>query len=643
MLQSMREKLNGVVAYVLVGLIIVIFALFGAEALFLGGLAPDSIADVNGRKVTELEVRRGVEMRKQQMRQMLGENADPRFLSDEFLLPTVRDGVIQQAVLITAAEASGLRVSTSDLDKTILEDDTFHRDGKFDADYYKSLLRQYAYTPASYRKELGDNRLLTQYQQTFMESAFITEQEVAQLARLQFETRSFRYITLPLNKTLATINVNNEEVAAYYEQHKDDFKTEAQAAVEYLLLEKQALAGSVTVSEEDIQAQYAAEVEEAGKKTERHAAHILIEEKADGSHNALLADLQKQLANGADFASLAKAHSADSGSAAQGGDVGVTTGSSFVAEFETALQQLKVGQVSAPVKTQFGYHIIKLLDQKAAPVPTLEQSRARIEQALKAEVVDEQYIEKVELLKEQAPKAASLAAVASELSSGGFAPKVQQTALFSRRDPLPLLMANPQLRDPGLLNEIFAEGVHAGTVTEVKELNDSAALVMRVTEYKPAVVQPLESVKAQAADKLRREKAGEQLNLHANELLQRLLAKESLEAIARSEQVSLQSQANRLRRDGDVAPEILRKAFAMAKPSGDALPADTLALGNGDWALIQLQEVTSPAPELLSAEQRNEVSEKLRNDARHGEFTSLLAMLTARADITRRKVAEPQP
>src|SRR5690606_26818431 len=122
MLQSMRENLRGWVAYLLVGLIIVVFGLFGAEALFMGGLTQDTVAEVNGRKVTELDVRRAVEMRKQQLREMLGENADPRFFSDEFLLPSVREGVIQQAVLATAVEKSGLRISNKTLDKRIVDD-----------------------------------------------------------------------------------------------------------------------------------------------------------------------------------------------------------------------------------------------------------------------------------------------------------------------------------------------------------------------------------------------------------------------------------------------------------------------------------------------------------------------------------------
>src|SRR5690349_8145722 len=117
----MRENPKGRVAYTVVGLIIIIHALLGAEALRMAGLAQDAVAEVNGQKISELEVRRAMEMRKQQLRRMLGENIDERFLSDEFLLPSIQQSVIQQAVLLGAAESSGLRAGEKALDKTIIE------------------------------------------------------------------------------------------------------------------------------------------------------------------------------------------------------------------------------------------------------------------------------------------------------------------------------------------------------------------------------------------------------------------------------------------------------------------------------------------------------------------------------------------
>jgi len=638
MLQSLRENMKGWVAYLLVGLIIIVFGLFGAEALFMGGLTQDTVAEVNGEKVTELDVRRAVEMRKQQLRSMLGENVDPRFLSDEFLLPSVREGVIQQAILASAVEDSGLRVGDKPLDKRIVEDSTFHREGKFDPEYYKSLLRQYAYTPASYRNELRKSDLLNQYQKTFTSTAFVTEKEVAEFARLQFETRSFSYVVLPLEKLLAKITVTDEEVAAYYEQHQDLFMSEAQAAVEYILLEKNALATTIQVSEEDIQAQYESEIAEAEDKTERHAAHILIEEKSDGSHQAVLDELKKKIAAGENFSSLAKTYSADAGSAAQGGDVGVTTGNNFVPEFEEALKKLAVGNVSEPVKTQFGYHIIKLLDEKVAKAATLEESRLRIAEALKQELLDEQYAEKLELLQESSKGAANLGIVASEISSGRYTAQSQQTALFSRKNPAALFTSHPFLRNPQVVDAVFSEGVQAGTVTDVLELNDYSAVVMRVTEFHVAAVQPLDLVKTQAAEQLRRERAGEQLSVQATELLQRLLAKETIDSLAMSEHLPVQHLTKKDRKDATVNTEILTKAFAMQKPiQADSVAADTQLLGNGDWALIQVLDIQIPAFELLTAEQRSEVSGRLQSSAKSGEFSALLGMLTSEAKIVRRK------
>jgi len=280
------------------------------------------------------------------------------------------------------------------------------------------------------------------------------------------------------------------------------------------------------------------------------------------------------------------------------------------------------------------------LDQKTAKLPTLEESRVRIVQAIKMDLVEEQYAEKIDLLKESTKRAVNLGIVANELSSGLYNIESRQTALFSRKDPAALFASHPLLRSPRVMDAVFAEGVQAGTVTEVLELGSGNALVMRMTEFQAAMVQPLELVRTQVSEQLRRERAGEQLNVRANEWLQKLLANVTMDSLAASERLVTERVTRKYRNDSTVDPDILRKAFSILKPvGGNSVAADTLQLGNGDWALVEVLDIRAPLFEILTAEQQSQVSNHLQNRVRNDEFSALLAMLTEEADIKRRKQA----
>jgi len=252
MLQTMRNNLQGVVAYFIVGIIIVVFAMFGVEALIQGKTQRDAIASVNGKEITEIDLRRGMEVRKQQLSAMLGGKVDPRFLSDEFLRNPVLEGLIQRRLLESAVEQNQLHVDDKIIDKQIVADKNFQQQGKFDAKYYAQLLGRYGYTPASYRDELKKEYLLSQFQNTFVQSAFVTDKEVAELAKLQFEKRGFEYLTLPLSKALSTVSSGEEEIAAYYDKHKTEFLSDEMVSVDYLELKKDDLLADIHVSDEDI-------------------------------------------------------------------------------------------------------------------------------------------------------------------------------------------------------------------------------------------------------------------------------------------------------------------------------------------------------------------------------------------------------
>jgi len=628
MLQTMRNNLQGVVAYFIVGVIIVIFAMFGVEAL-VQGKAPqqNAVATVNGKDVTELDVRRGMEMRKRQLTEMMGGKVDPQFLSDEFLRKPVVQGLIERRLLESAVEANKLQVDNEVIDKQIVTDKNFQQQGKFDKKYYSELLGRVGYTPASYREELKKAFLLNQFQHSLAQTSFITDKEVEELAKLQFEKRSFEYLTLPLAKALASTSASEAEVSAYYDKHKDQFLSEELAAFDYLELNKDQLLAGVQVNEQDVQTQYNAEVQAAKAKVARHAAHILIEEKPDGSHQATLKEIQQRLAKGEDFAALAKQYSVDTGSASQGGDLGETTGDSFVPEFETALAKLKVGQVSEPVKTKFGYHIIKLLGQKEPKIETLAASRPRIEADLKKQQGEELYNEKLESMRDASQGSASLADVAKQLSS-----------TIQHHDLMPKQMMMMAFRSKAVVDAVFADSMQAGASTDVIETDKSHAIIFRLTDRKPATIKPLEQVRVQVTAMVNREKAIEALKTQAQVLQARVVAGEKIEKVARVEHLESNVMPEKGRDDNSVNAEILKKVFAMPKPDANAVNIDTLTLSSGDVVLLNVTSVQTPSADKLTAEQKGRIKEQLQSTTANHEFRALTAMLQANAKVLSKEV-----
>jgi peptidyl-prolyl cis-trans isomerase D len=633
MLQTMRDSLQGIIAYCIVGVIIVIFALFGVEALVQGkAVHRDAIITVNGKDVTELDIRRGMEMRKQQLAAMMGGKVDPQFLTDEFLRKPVEDGLVRRRLLESVVEENHLQVSSNVIDKQIVSDKNFQQDGKFDKQHYTYLLGMNGFTPATYRDELTKEYLLNQFQDGFLHTGFVTGKEADELARLQLEKRSFEYLQLPLAKTLTATTASEDEIKAYYDKHKDQFLSEDKVSVDYVELNRDLLSSGMQVKAEDVQKQYDAEIQAAKNKVTRHAAHILVEEKPDGSQQAILKEIQQRLAKGEDFAALAKQYSADAGSAQQGGDVGETTGDSFVPEFEAVLQKLSVGQVSEPVKTKFGYHIIKLLDQKQPKIETLEASRARLETDIRKQQAAELYADKLEVMRDVGQGEAALADVVAKLALATPLP-VQHRDAISRREAMMMF------RGKSVADAIFADGMEAGKLTDVIEPEQGRAVLLRVTDRKHPVIQSLEQVHAQVDELVRKEKGAATLATRIQALQTRLLAGESLEKLAKEDQLEWKNLPDKGREESSVNVDILKKVFAMPAPEAAHVASDTLALASGDTVLVHLLAVQTPTVAQLTDEQKAKTRDQLESSTASHEFAALENMLEAQARIIRKQTA----
>lgn len=622
MLQRFRENLKGTVATFLVTLMIIPFALFGVDSLFLQDGSPNEAASVNGEVITEQELRQGIFLQKQQMLSRFGENIPADFLTDERLREPVLNGLIQRRLITQEAEDGGMAISDRTLDQLILSAEQFQQDGVFNRGLYMQLLRSMGYTAVGYKRLLERDMLLSQYAAGFSGSSFITPTELQQNAALSQQARSFYYLTIPLAGRLEQQSVSDDEVDTYYQANQAAFIAPEQIAVEYIDVTPSGLVSDLEFSEEQLREQYQQDIAAFAPNVERRAAHILIERKDDGSDKTIAETVKQRLADGEDFAVLVTDFSDDLSSKEQGGDVGFTAGDIFPDAFEEALAALKVGETSDAVETDSGLHFIKLLEEQGAEPPSFEEQRMKIVQALMDAEAEALFVDLLERLGDLSYNAENLEEVGEELGLS-----VGKTGLFGRSGGQGLV-SDPKVLSVAFSDEVLVEG----NTSEVIELDDSRVAVIRVVEHKPSHTKALELVKEEIINTLKRDKAKQELLATATALETQIRGGGDVEALAKSNDLEWQVSLLAKRTDPQIDREILKHVFALPKP--DQKPeVSGLHLTSGDYVVVSLTKVEEGRAQDLPKDQQDSMAISMVRSAGMNDYAAFEAFLKEQAEI----------
>ena len=622
MLQELRDKSTGIIAKIIIGFIIVIFALFGTEALFQGNAEASRAISVNGEKITEEDILRGIQSRKQQIISRYGESVPAEYLTDEKLRQPVVGDLIQRALLAQVAKEGGLAANTAMINKELLESPAFQENGVFNQERFVQLLRYQGFTPLTYQKAVAEDAVINQLQFAIANSSFVTSAELKNIIGLSFQSRDFNYLVIPMDAAEKSVTVEEKDVKAHYDANPQTYTTPEQVAVDYIELSTAELAKNIVVTDEQVQKQFEQNTKAFVAKTERQAAHILLE-GADAQKRA--EELKAKLVAGEDFAKLATEFSTDEGSKAQGGDLGFSSGDAFPAEFEAALAKLKVNEVSAPVKTDAGVHIIKLLAERGSNAPTFEESKAGILDQLKRTEAESQFGAKLEKLKDLAYNADSLAEVAKELGL-----TAQNTGLFTKTGGKDLT-ANTAV----VTAAFSAEVLEQGNASDVIELEPSRVLVLKKTDRKPAQLQPLETVKEQITAVVREEKVQALLAQQAQGVIAALNSGASLADQAKALGLEAKAAAGVTRSDAATDRDVLQYAFSLASPAANKPVSGSVRTAKGDHAVVMLSAVNLGTEDKVPAEQRTSIANQLANINGEYEFKSFQSHLEEVAKIKR--------
>ncbi len=626
MLQKIRDKTQGVISHILVGLLIAVFALWGVDRIVgnLSQSAPE--LTVNGDEIPSAEIDRLAQKKTQDMIKQLGNKPDLSKLDESFSRVAAVNELIQRKLLEQAAESSGMAVSVNAVDRRIRQTSDFQLDGVYNAKLATQMLQGAGLTPNSYRAQLSRDILLNQQLAGYTATGFVTPDQLAKLAALVHQKRSLRYFVVPSAKFTDSVTVSDQDIQDYYQHNQKLFQQEEQVSIEYVELNKAKLMDAVAVSDEQLKAAYQDEVAAFKAQTERRASHILWPASTEAEIAAArkeAAAVKARLDAGEDFSKLAKQYSKDADSAQKGGDLGFTTGSNFPEPFEAALQKMTVNQVSEPVQSEFGIHLIKLTELKDTKIDSFETRKEALLHDLKQKGADALFTSKLEELKTLSFESPDL----TEPSTRLMLPK-QTTGLFGRSGGTGIAAAKPVIT-AAFSQEVMEKGLNS----EVISVDDKTSVVLHVLEHQPAQVRPLDVVRGEVEVTLRQQKAKAQAKELGDSFLNAVKNGDNIDALLGAQHLGWTALENIERSEPKLNPEITDKVFTMDRPQDGKTILDGLAMQAGDYAVVELKNVTegsqADVKEAEAASMRNFLSQQ----AGANDFAGYMKSMEAHAKI----------
>jgi peptidyl-prolyl cis-trans isomerase D len=467
--------------------------------------------------------------------------------------------------------------------------------------------------------------LTQQLAQAVGSSTFITDYEAAEAQRLMNQQREFSYFVVPAADYLTDTPVSDDQVNAYYAEHMAEFVVPERVKLSYLHLDAKTAGGTIEVTDELLRGYYDANQDLYGVPEQRKASHILIQVSQDADEAAVVEAkakidaLQERLAKGEDFAELAKVNSQDPGSAANGGDLGYFGRGVMDPAFEAATFALEPGKISEPVRSNFGFHLIKLADIKAGHIKPFEEVKPEVELAYRKAEGERLYFEMAERLADlsyEDPTSLEPAADALGLT-------IQHSDWVTREQ------GEGALASPKALAAAFSEDVLVErNNSELIELDTESSMVLRVEEHEEPSSQPLEEVRERIVENLRRQNAEAQALAEAEKRMQEIQAGTSLQQAAGNFAVLGPLSVGRT--DRSVPSGLLSALFSAAKPAQGEATVDSVRLANGDMAVYALDEVKEG---VAGEGAESMVRQRLSRDLERSLYDDLVADLKLHADV----------
>jgi len=634
LMDKLREGAQGRIAKIIFLLIILSFALAGVGS-YLNSPVDTSPAEVNGEPITAQALDTAYRNERSRLESQFGENFSQLASNPEYIKQMrkgVLDKLIDQLLLDQQAHGTHIRVGDEQVKATIRSMPEFQSEGKFDNERYLNLLNRAGYTPQSFSESIRQDLVRQNWVGGLISSEFALPGEVKTIDLLLQQTRDATLYTLPVDHFLKTMTVTDAELSAYYQAHQKQFMSPDQVKISYVLLDAKYLQAAVEITEQDVRDYYDQHLDQYRTAERRQVAHILIADKDPAAAQKRAETLLTELKAGADFAKLATANSSDKLSARKGGQLDWFEQGVMDPEFDKAAFALaKTGELSSVVKSQFGYHIIKLLGVQPETVKPFEQVKQVVEGKLREEKSHELFLDKQQQLADlsfENPDSLDLVAEKMELKvlSSDFFSAATNDAPFS---------------DPKVKQQAFSDSIREqNTNSEVINIGDNQAMVLHVLEFKHASARPMTEVKADVESAVKLGKAQQAVRQQAEALLAKLLKGEPVDELVTSLSGKQEVRTGLTRMSSDLDASLIQALFRVAKPVAGKVSAELVPQVDGSQVILVLNKVgQSDKPSTMEAMLQNQLAQGRSTVV----YQALLEQTRADSKISYNSLSEQQP
>jgi len=630
MLQTLRDKLGGWPAKIIFGLMVFVFSFFGIEGYFTAH-NETWVAKVDGHEISQQDFTNALNNARQQQLAQPGNTADAAELAKPAFKQKVLDQLINQQLLLNLNEKLGVVVPDSEVRAQIAQVPQFQVDGRFNPDAYLATLAASNKSPQQYQDEVRSSLAPSQLAAPVANTAFATNAEVDAYLKLRMQTRDFRYVDL-IEPPAPDTAVSDAEIAAWYKSHTRDFMTPEEVSVHYIELDAANMKVDAATDEAALKARYEKEKSRFTLPEQREASHILIKVPPNATpaqQKAALAKAQQvdklAKAPGADFAKLAQEYSDDLGSKNQGGDLGWLQKGDTDPAFEHALFSMQKGQISDPVLSPEGYHIIDLKDVRSGQAKSFAEVHDQLAAEAAKEARENQYSDiagKLTDLSYQDPTSLAPAAKALGLT-------VQTTPLFTRQGAASGIAANKAVVKAAFSDQVLAQGNSSDPV----DLGPDHIVVIHVADHQPAKPKPLSEVSDTIRKDILQARAEAAAKKQADSLFAQLQKSGDLEAVAKSAGAEVK-QASTVARDSKAYdPQLLKAVFSMPQPATNKPTRNIVPLPNGRYALVALDAVHPGDAASMPKQEKDIWREQMSQAIGVQDIDGLLDALRAHAKI----------
>jgi len=625
MLQSIHDRAQGWLAWIIIGLICIPFAFWGIQEYFTAA-EEVAVAEVNGEEVELDAFQQAYQQYRKQYQVILGRLSEQA--NEDGLKQQTLDQMVEMLLKKQLGEKLGLRISDRQVTQAVKALPAFQRDGKFSDNLYERGLQGAGMSAVTFEEQLRRELLTDQVRKAVIDTSFVTKREIDLVAKMKSQTRLITYAIIAAKPLQSSVQVSDEEIARRYKDQAETYTTPEQVKIAYLELALEEIAKRIEVTPDALSGYYGEHKSAYTLPEQRRAGHILIKLAKEAGQEAVekarkeIEALAERIKKGESFEDLAAQYSEDVGSKSKQGDLGFFQRGVMAPPFEEAVYALKPGEISKPVRTDFGFHLIRLDGIREGKTKLFEEVREEIEKNYRNEQAERRFFdlsEKVETLAYEHPDTLDVAAQSSGL-------KVQESAYFGRTGGEGI-GAHEKVSDAAFSPEVLEERLNS----EPLELGDNHIVVIRVKEHKAAKLRPLKEVKNDIKTAIASDKAKAAAKTQGEALLERLQSGEGREQLASKEGLKWVEKEKLGRDDTGVDNVLRRMAFKLPRPNGGKASYGGSVLDSGDYALIALLDVDKA--ETVDVERRKQLKDELLRNTSNQEWRDLMSDLRRHADI----------